>query len=1227
MASNGTLSAVDTATDNQNEFTALDSAIGITTVDLEGTTYVLVTSAIDDGIQVASCGICVPSSPVITEIADQTVTSSDTFTYAVTATDADPDDIITYSLSAPTAAGAAIDSTSGIITWATGPDDVATSPHAFTVSATDGTHTVSMSFSVTVLDANPTTYNLILNSNNTYTCQDCALADIKRGDSLSLTPGDGVTGVEIFTLYSTFKYPLYSEVDKLSYFLYDSSSNNTQVAFEGDSESAASSVTSSTFPITVTKIDVTDIKLRWDSDTPYFGVLLGTKEGLVADTTPPVVHPPVGCPKQISWENRDVAPCHRDDGSTNDRFIGEIAPKVTDNDRYYKGSFEILSAPPINNVTGDVQPGEVRVEYGGTPDDAGNIPESTFVIFEYLAEGIEPDPAIPPTPSPIRDPLPTINMTSISQSATHINLGFQVFDLYVNDTSTISTCANDNTKAKDCSHNNIPDSEIDDLIINNNGAGFSHIEKSSLTCSGEDTFNFELVLDYGAADNVSTGIESALMDGNCNIIFDFINRPDETPYIDILNPGPTPTPEIRLSESSLTVTEATGTDNSVTYNVSLVPVYSGEVTVDLSVSSNQDIYISTKDHPKHNSTLTLVFNETNATIPQTVTVTGRDDLIDNDLGREVTITHTPSGAGYGLADAKDVTVTITDDNDTAGIIVSPEELLLTEDPNGTPSDTYTVELSSQPTGQVNVTMTFSPPEVVSVPRSWLIFDASNWNNTRTITVTGMNDNIDNNGDRRVIVSHAASGGGYDSVPTSLVNVVLIDDEATGILLSPSFITVTENQTHNDNTMPYTVSLLSKPSDNVIVSLTNSDPEAVIVFPLSLTFSPDNATTPQTVTVTGVPDNIHNDPYRTANITHSPTGGGYDPVTDAKNVTVTITDIDDPGPRKRSGDDNDWQKKPTFGKSWEVASYQLVENGFSFNGHTVDIVNNWHTDFPITSSVVGDTNTVHIKSHAADGFKWIKLYLGVPDRGKSSEAESTITLHLQRNHTSPAGYDITEIVHEQKEPLINVEGTSAMVEEVMCNDTSETVCYEFDIMFTVDAPLSHDVLALEAVDTKRRVTVTYLNEGVQFDGESLLDPATARIFSKLANQDDGVYIELTKQDRRYDVWVDGDGYLYYENRYGTFERVTQPDFERYADEPDSVMTRLHSEFGKVIQYEQERAKLVWDSSAIASELEDSYSIVAGKRHERMDQELLTEMEMQALLAQERSQNKMIYNWDW
>jgi len=42
-------------------------------------------------------------------------------------------------------------------------------------------------------------------------------------------------------------------------------------------------------------------------------------------------------------------------------------------------------------------------------------------------------------------------------------------------------------------------------------------------------------------------------------------------------------------------------------------------------------------------------------------------------------------------------------------------------------------------------------------------------------------------------------------------------------------------------------------------------------------------------------------------------------------------------------DQKWKNKPTFGLSHQTHN-QLVQNGFRANGISIDITNNWHTDF-------------------------------------------------------------------------------------------------------------------------------------------------------------------------------------------------------------------------------------------------------------------------------------------
>ena len=303
---------------------------------------------------------------------------------------------------------------------------------------------------------------------------------------------------------------------------------------------------------------------------------------------------------------------------------------------------------------------------------------------------------------------------------------------------------------------------------------------------------------------------------------------------------------------------------------------------------------------------------------------------------------------------------------------------------------------------------------------------------------------------------------------------------------------------------------------------------------------------------------------------------------------TITVSHNPRCGLGSGSSNDWKKKPTFGMSWEVSSDQLVDDGFTFNGYTLDITDNWHTDFTRTSSIIGEINSVTMKAYAADGFRYVVLSLGVPEIGMAPDAETDIILMLNRNYTNPDDYDIVEIIHEQKESLIDESRTTATVKRVLCNADSETVCHSFDMSFKVDAPLKSDVLAISAVDSKRRSTVTFINEGVEFTGQPILAPNTHSIVQKKTNQGPAEIITLTQQDRRYNIWEDDSGYLWFQNDHGSWFSITAPVTERFTDGAVHVMTRLHSNFGNLMQHEREKAALIFDASKLISVPDQSFS---------------------------------------
>ena len=96
-------------------------------------------------------------------------------------------------------------------------------------------------------------------------------------------------------------------------------------------------------------------------------------------------------------------------------------------------------------------------------------------------------------------------------------------------------------------------------------------------------------------------------------------------------------------------------------------------------------------------------------------------------------------------------------------------------------------------------------------------------------------------------------------------------------------------------------------------------------------------------------------------------------------------------------------------------------------------------------------------------------------------------------------------------MVNEDNTTASISKIKCQSTdSDEKCYEFSIDFTVMAPLHEEVVAISAMDDKRRQHVTYINEGVEFTGESLLDAHTAQLMQKKTNQGQAEIIELTQQ---------------------------------------------------------------------------------------------------------------------
>ena len=178
-------------------------------------------------------------------------------------------------------------------------------------------------------------------------------------------------------------------------------------------------------------------------------------------------------------------------------------------------------------------------------------------------------------------------------------------------------------------------------------------------------------------------------------------------------------------------------------------------------------------------TLTIAAGRTSATARVSVTPVN-DDIDEGDGETLRLVAQTASGL---VLQPSSFDLTIVDD-DEREILLSRTSLTVREEG----SQTYTVRLKSQPTGNVTVALasqgagaqdlTFAPAQ--------LAFTANDWNTAQTVTVSAAGD--PDSDDETATIAHAASGGDYDSLQADLPATVLDKTggpRATGIAISPA----------------------------------------------------------------------------------------------------------------------------------------------------------------------------------------------------------------------------------------------------------------------------------------------------------------------------------------------------------------------------------------------------------------------------------------------------------
>ena len=349
---------------------------------------------------------------------------------------------------------------------------------------------------------------------------------------------------------------------------------------------------------------------------------------------------------------------------------------------------------------------------------------------------------------------------------------------------------------------------------------------------------------------------------------------------------------------NVTVTDSEADDRRIEVSTASMPVAagtSGVFTIKLDTQPKGTVVVrAEKDTTDDNNQVrvtprTVSFSARDWNRPKEVTVTATSRANEDDeiepRSQRVTIDLSVDTEGVRNRDVDylsshlstlTVTVDIQAPLPAPRIELSPRSLTLRE----RSAETYTVRLSRDPMGSVDVHFRSTDSDVILMPASPITFTAADWNERKTVTVsTGQDEDAV---EERVAVQHRWSSAG-PVVGTVTVNIDELDTR--GVTVSRIDLEIGEGAGASDT---YTIALESTPANDETVTVTISSSSAdVIVSPSQLNFTTGGAAAQ--VTVTAIED-ADAEPNASATLTHTVRGADYDGVrVDRVNVTVREED--------------------------------------------------------------------------------------------------------------------------------------------------------------------------------------------------------------------------------------------------------------------------------------------------------------------------------------------------
>ncbi|MXW49926.1 MAG: hypothetical protein F4Z84_06690, partial [Gammaproteobacteria bacterium] len=419
------------------------------------------------------------------------------------------------------------------------------------------------------------------------------------------------------------------------------------------------------------------------------------------------------------------------------------------------------------------------------------------------------------------------------------------------------------------------------------GEDYDALTSGTLTFNaGQTSKTFTVTVNGDAVDEgdetviarLSSPVNATLKGGGQTLDGEGVIRDDEGPL----------TATLALSRTSI---KESGDGNSATVTASINGV--SNEAIKLTVASSPVSPATAADFSlSANKVLTIAAGQRQST--GTVSVTAVDNDIDA-ADKSLTVSATIMGGHMAQAPAN-VTLAI-EDNDERGVDISESALTLAE---ASGSDTYDVVLTSEPTANVVINVASSDTGAAKVSPNKLTFAPADWDDPQTVTVTAVNDTVDNPNDQRAAtISHSVAAGtsDYTGVSAASVAVTVTDDDLApgGIALSVSPASVSESAGATTVTVTATVAGETAYAEDKTVSVTvgETDDSAVsgedyvAVTGFSITIAKGAMSASEDFSLNPTQDSL-DEINETLTVAGTESGGAV-----VDSATVTIEDKNDP----------------------------------------------------------------------------------------------------------------------------------------------------------------------------------------------------------------------------------------------------------------------------------------------------------------------------------------------